>query len=48
MRIMLRGWKRGIRLGMRDRVEDLDFADDICILDQRFRGMEGKLRRLQD
>jgi len=32
---------------MCDRLEDLDFADDICLLAQRFRDMEDKLMRLQ-
>jgi hypothetical protein len=32
---------------MRDRLEDLDFADNICLLAQRFRDMEEKLRRIK-
>jgi hypothetical protein len=33
---------------MRDRLEDLNFADDICLLAQRFRDMEEKLRHIQE
>jgi hypothetical protein len=32
---------------MRDKLEDLKFADDICLLDRRFRDMKEKLKRLQ-
>jgi hypothetical protein len=39
--------KKGIQWGMRDRLEDLDFADDICLLSQRYSDMKDKLIRLQ-
>jgi hypothetical protein len=45
---MLSARKRGIQCGMRDRLEDLDFVDDISILAQRFRDMEEKLRCIQE
>jgi hypothetical protein len=32
--------KRGIHWSMKDRLEDLDYADDICVLAQRFYDME--------
>jgi hypothetical protein len=44
--MMMSARKGGIYLGMTDRLADLDFADDICLLAQRFRDMEGKLRPL--
>jgi len=31
-----------------ERLEDLDYADDICLLAQRFYGMEEKLNRLNE
>jgi hypothetical protein len=31
---------------MKDRLEDLDYADDICLLAQRFYDMDEKLKRL--
>jgi hypothetical protein len=33
---------------MKERLEDLDFADDICLLAQRFCDMEEKLKRLKE
>jgi hypothetical protein len=38
--------KRGLQWGLQDRLEDLDFADDICLLSQRYRDMEIKLVKL--
>jgi hypothetical protein len=32
---------------MKDRLEDIDFADDICLLSERHIDMEDKLIRLQ-
>ena len=32
--------KRGIQWSMKERLEDLDYADDICLLAQRFCDME--------
>jgi hypothetical protein len=40
--------QRGIQWGMMDRLEDLDFADDICLMAQSFQDMEGKLTNLQE
>lgn len=37
MRRMEGGRKRKIQQSMRDRLEDLDYADDICILAHRFK-----------
>jgi hypothetical protein len=48
MRKMLGARKRGIQWGMRDRLKDLDFADDYCLLAQRFTDMEEKLRCIQE
>jgi hypothetical protein len=39
--------KKGIQQGLYDRLEDLDFADDICLLAQRFKDMEAKLNDLK-
>ena len=33
---------------MKERLEDLDHADDICLIAQRFCGMEEKLKRLKE
>ena len=40
--------KRGIQWSMKERLEDLDYADDICLLAQRFCVMEEKLKRLKE
>jgi hypothetical protein len=39
--------KKGIQRGPYDRLEDLNFADDICILALSFRDMEAKLNDLK-
>jgi len=39
--------KRGIQWGMKERLEDLDYADDICLSAQRFCDMEENLTRLK-
>jgi hypothetical protein len=39
--------KRGIQWSMKESLEDLDYADDICLLAQRFCDMEEKLKRLK-
>ena len=39
--------KRGIQWSMKERLEDLDYAD-ICLLAQRFDDMEEKLKRLKE
>jgi hypothetical protein len=35
---------------MKERLEDLDYeyADDVCLLAQRFYDMDGKLKRLKE
>jgi len=40
--------KRGIQWSMKERLEDLDYTDDICLLAQRFCDMEEKLKRLKE
>ena len=40
--------KRGIQWSMKERLEDLDYADDICMLAQRFSDMDKKLKRLKE
>jgi hypothetical protein len=47
MRKTLEDRKRGIQWGMKDRLEDLDFADDTCLLSQRYSDIKAKLIRLQ-
>lgn len=37
---------RGIQWNMTDRLEDIDFADDICALTHRFQDMDEKLKLL--
>ena len=39
--------KRGIQWSVKEKLEDLDYADNICLLDQRFCDMEEKLKRLK-
>jgi hypothetical protein len=39
--------KKGIQWGLYDRLEELDFADDICLLAQSFRDMKAKLNDLK-
>jgi len=39
--------KRGIQWSVKERLEDLDCADDICLLAQRFFDIEEKLKRLK-
>jgi len=38
----------GIEWSMKEKLEDLDCADDICLLTHRFCDMEEKLKRLKD
>jgi hypothetical protein len=40
--------KRGIQWCTKERLEDLDYAGDICLLTQRFCDMEEKLKRLKE
>jgi hypothetical protein len=39
--------KKGIQWGLHYKLQDLDFADDICILAQSFKDMEAKLNDLK-
>jgi len=39
--------KRRIQWSMKEKLEDLDYADNICLLAQRFCDMEEKLKRLK-
>ena len=39
---------RGIQWSMKERVEDQDYANDICLLAQRFCDIEEKLKRLKE
>jgi hypothetical protein len=41
------GRKRGIQWRMMERLEDLDFADDICLLIQRWSDTKTKLKKLK-
>ena len=40
--------QRRIQWSMKERLENLDYADDICLLAQRFCDMEEKLKRLKE
>ena len=40
--------KRGIQWSMKERLENLDYADDIFLLAQRFCDMKEKLKRLKE
>jgi hypothetical protein len=40
--------KRGIQWSMKERLKDLDYVDDICLLAQKFCDMEEKLKRLKE
>ena len=39
--------KRGIQWGLTERLEDLDYADDICLLAQKYVDMEEKFKDLE-
>jgi len=40
--------KRGIQWSMKEGLEELDYADDICLLAQRYCDKEEKLKRLKE
>ena len=40
--------KRGIQRSIKERLEDLDYADDTCLLAQRFCNMDETLKRLKE
>jgi len=46
-RVMKSLKKRGIQWRRKERLEDLDYADDICLLAQRFCDAEEKLKGLK-
>jgi hypothetical protein len=46
MRIPVQNKYRGIHRGLQDRLEDLDFTDDICLLSSSFKDMESKINEL--
>jgi len=39
---------RGVQWSMKERLEDLDYANEICLLAQRFCDMEEKLKGLEE
>jgi hypothetical protein len=39
---------RGIRINLTSRLEDLDYAEDICLLSYTLSDMKHKLRKLED
>jgi hypothetical protein len=39
---------RGLRWGLTDRLEDIDFADDLCLIAHRKIDMEQKLKELEN
>ncbi|XP_070493805.1 uncharacterized protein [Chironomus tepperi] len=47
MRSVTRGKPRGIVWSLNDRLEDLDYADDACLLTHTHQDMQGKLRDLE-
>jgi hypothetical protein len=46
MRKTIAKGKRGIYWNFSERLEDLDFADDLCLLSQSFRDMNQKVQDL--
>jgi hypothetical protein len=42
------GKRRDISWGITEQLEDLDFADDICLLSHTFSKMETKLKDLEN
>lgn len=48
MRKTLGGRKRGIQWNFLERLEDLDYADDVCMLAQRLSDMSFKLDKLKE
>lgn len=47
MRKVVEGRRRGIQWGLVERLESLEFADDICLLTQKHTDMEEKLQDLE-
>jgi hypothetical protein len=48
VRDVLQGKKRRIRWGLHGRLENLDFAGDICLLSARFQDMEIEMTKLRE
>lgn len=46
MRKVVAGGERSVQWGIHDRLEDLDFADDICLLSQRHQDATKKIEKL--
>ena len=46
MKRVTEGVRRGINWSLTEQLEDLDFADDICLLSHTYNKMEEKLRDL--
>jgi hypothetical protein len=42
------GKRSGINWGMTEQLEDLDFADDVCLLSHTFSKMETKVKDLEN
>ena len=47
MNKVVKGRKRGLQWRMTERLEDLDFADDISLLLQRWSDIKAKLEKLK-
>lgn len=47
MNKVIKGRKRGLHWRMTERLEDLDFANDICLLAQRWSDIKAKLEKLE-
>jgi hypothetical protein len=48
MRKATGGKRRGINWGITEQLEDLNFADDICLLSHTFSKLETKLKDLEN
>jgi hypothetical protein len=48
MKITVQNKNRGICWGLQDGLEDLDFADDICLLSSSFKDLKSKINELVD
>jgi hypothetical protein len=46
MRTTVQNKNIGIHWDLQDRLEDLDFTDDICLLSSSFKAMESKINKL--
>jgi hypothetical protein len=46
MEKLVRRRRRGIKWGVNERLEDLQYADDVCHLAHRFTDIKGKLNDL--